>query len=134
MSEPAPSNPNTVPNTVYVLGSPCASSPILESLISEDTSKPQSYPLNQSLWKVFINSFSAPGSIRTYTPLKTLSQGPFGSVHVCHWHSTFPPCVEPPPLPTIARYGVERDLIALKIIPIGSGQDPNKLKELEVCG
>ncbi|KIM40355.1 hypothetical protein M413DRAFT_446540 [Hebeloma cylindrosporum] len=100
------SNPEA---TVNVVGSPSASSPILGSLISDDSS-----------------------SIRTYTPLKTISQGPFGSVHFCHWHSIFPPCVDPPPLPTIARYGVGRDLVALKVIPMNSGQDPNKWKELEV--
>lgn len=110
----ASSNGESVSDIINVLGSPSASSPILESLI--------------------INAYAAPGSIRTYTPLKVLSQGPFSSLHLCHWHSILPPRLDAPPLPTIARYGVGRDLIVLKIIPIDSNKDPNKVKELEVRG
>jgi serine/threonine protein kinase len=84
-------------------------------------------------------SFFHLGSTRSYTPLKVLGDGSFGTVWLCDWHGTLPP--NTPLSPMQCGAGARREwagkrLVAVKLMKKrweGGWDECQKLKELEVC-
>ena len=96
---------------------------------------PAGFPTHSSPFS--LHSFLA--STRTYTPLKVVGDGSFGSVWLCDWHGTLPPNT---PLSAMQcgpgarpEYANKR-LVAVKRMKKrweGGWDECKKLKELEVC-
>lgn len=84
----------------------------------------------------YINLLS--GSTRSYTPLKVLGDGSFGTVWLCDWHGTLPPNTPLSPMQCGAGARPEwagKRLVAVKRMKKkweGGWDECQKLKELEV--
>lgn len=78
-------------------------------------------------------------STRSYTPLKVLGDGSFGTVWLCDWHGTLPPNTPLSPMQCGAGARPEwagKRLVAVKRMKKkweGGWDECQKLKELEVC-
>jgi meiosis induction protein kinase IME2/SME1 len=78
-------------------------------------------------------------STRSYTPLKVLGDGSFGTVWLCDWHGTLPPNTPLSPMQCGAGARPEwagKRLVAVKRMKKkweGGWDECRKLKELEVC-
>jgi hypothetical protein len=78
------------------------------------------------------------GSKRSYTPLKVLGDGSFGTVWLCDWHGTLPPNTPLSPMQCGSRAKPEwkgKRLVAVKRMKKkweGGWDECKKLKELEV--
>ncbi|KAF8974038.1 kinase-like domain-containing protein [Flammula alnicola] len=80
---------------------------------------------------------SQSSSERSYTPIKVLGNGSFGTVWLCDWHGTLPPGTPPSPMQCAAsarpQYAGKR-LVAVKLMKKrweGGWDECQKLKELE---
>lgn len=78
------------------------------------------------------------GSTRSYTPLKVLGDGSFGTVWLCDWHGTLPPNTPLSPMQCGAGARPEwagKRLVAVKRMRKkweGGWDECKRLKELEV--
>lgn len=85
-----------------------------------------------------LSSFSLPGSERSYTPIKVVGDGSFGTVWLADWHSALPPNTPLSPMQCGAGARPEwagKRLVALKRMKKrweGGWDECRKLKELEV--
>jgi len=82
--------------------------------------------------------FTLTGSPRSYTPIKTLGDGSFGTVLLCDWHGTLPPCT--PLSPMQCGGGARPEWAGKRLVAVkrmkkkweGGWDECKKLKELEV--
>ena len=90
-------------------------------------------------FSVFLDSSTFSGSKRSYTLLKVLGDGSFGTVWLCDWHGTLPPNTPLSPMQCGAGARPEwtgKRLVAVKRMKKrweGGWDECSKLKELEVC-
>lgn len=79
-----------------------------------------------------------PGSHRSYTPIKTLGDGSFGTVLLCDWHGTLPP--NTPLSPMQCGGGARPEWAGKRLVAVkrmkkkweGGWDECKRLKELEV--
>ncbi|EGO04818.1 hypothetical protein SERLA73DRAFT_100679 [Serpula lacrymans var. lacrymans S7.3] len=104
---------------------------------SKDTVNVTGIPSVSMQGGVLVVGDSRSSSVRSYTPLKTLGDGSFGTVLLCDWHGTLPPNT---PLSPMQRGGgvrpewVDKRLVAVKRMKKkweGGWDECKKLKELE---
>lgn len=91
------------------------------------------------IWNPLIDHRSSLASTRSYTPLKVVGDGSFGTVWLCDWHGTLPPNTPMSAMQCGAgarpEYAGKR-LVAVKRMKKrweGGWDECKKLKELEVC-
>jgi len=88
--------------------------------------------------RVGLSSYS--DSTRSYTPLKVLGDGSFGTVWLCDWHGTLPP--NTPLSPMQCGAGARPEWVGKRLVAVkrmkkkweGGWDECKKLKELEVSG
>lgn len=79
-----------------------------------------------------------PGSTRSYTPLKVLGNGSFGTVTLCDWHGTLPPGT--PLSPMQCGQSARPQYAGMRLVAVkrmrrrweGGWDECQRLKELEV--
>jgi len=84
------------------------------------------------------SSHFIPGSTRSYTPVKVLGDGSFGTVLLCDWHGTLPP--NTPLSPMQCGAGARPDWAGMRLVAVkrmkkkweGGWDECQKLKELQV--
>ena len=129
--------PQKIPpkDTVNVLGIPAVS--ILNGRLHVgDARSSTSLLVSQSLAPP-INRPS-PGSLRSYTPIKTLGDGSFGTVLLCDWHGPLPP--NTPLSPMQCGGGARPEWAGKRLVAVkrmkkkweGGWDECKRLKELEV--
>lgn len=82
---------------------------------------------------------SQSSSTRSYTPVKLLGDGSFGTVWLCDWHGTLPP--NTPFSPMQCGAGARAEWADMRLVAVkrmkkrweGGWDECQKLKELEVC-
>ena len=82
-------------------------------------------------------SFFFPGSVRSYTPLKVVGDGSFGTVWLCDWHGTLPPNT---PVSAMQRNTTRPEYAGKRLVAVkrmkkrweGGWDECKRLKELEV--
>ncbi len=88
--------------------------------------------------RLFVGS-SQSSSTRSYTPVKLLGDGSFGTVWLCDWHGTLPP--NTPLSPMQCGAGARAEWAGMRLVAVkrmkkrweGGWDECQKLKELEVC-
>jgi len=88
--------------------------------------------------RLFVGS-SQSNSTRSYTPVKLLGDGSFGTVWLCDWHGTLPP--NTPRSPMQCGAGARAEWAGMQLVAVkrmkkrweGGWDECQKLKELEVC-
>jgi len=83
-------------------------------------------------------ALSSPASTRSYTPIKVLGDGSFGTVLLCDWHTTLPP--NTPLSPMQCGQGARPEWAGKRLVAVkrmkkrweGGWEECSRLKELEV--
>src|SRR5258705_187429 len=84
------------------------------------------------------SSYLLTGSTRSYTPVKVLGDGSFGTVLLCDWHGTLPP--NTPLSPMQCGAGARPDWAGMRLVAVkrmkkkweGGWDECQNLKELQV--
>lgn len=132
--------PAAAKEPIFVVGIPSVS--IQNNRLQVGNSQSSEYRSNLSIWLLFPHVHLTPlcltGSTRSYTPLKVLGDGSFGTVWLCDWHGTLPPNTPLSPMQCGAGARPEwagKRLVAVKRMKKkweGGWDECKKLKELEV--
>lgn len=123
---------NSPKDTVHVLGIPAVSIQNARLQVGDARSSmslPSSTPSPKT---------SPTGSHRSYTPIKTLGDGSFGTVLLCDWHGTLPP--NTPLSPMQCGGGARPEWAGKRLVAVkrmkkkweGGWDECKRLKELEV--
>jgi hypothetical protein len=139
---PAPQRPPVLPavskEPITVVGIPSVSIQNNRLVVGSSQTSKSSFLFFSFLFDIYKPSITL-DSTRSYTPLKVLGDGSFGTVWLCDWHGTLPPNTPLSPMQCGAGARPEwagKRLVAVKRMKKkweGGWNECQKLKELEVC-
>jgi hypothetical protein len=130
----APSTATKEP--IVVVGIPSVS--IQNNQLQVGNSQSSQCSLSTNSRVALIPYFCVLDSTRSYTPLKVLGDGSFGTVWLCDWHGTLPP--NTPLSPMQCGAGARPEWVGKRLVAVkrmkkkwdGGWDECKKLKELEV--